>query len=145
MVFERECGPHRDAASSILVVQPVERGLRASRFLKRHRLRKSSQFRQAYRKGRKIITPVIIFFVCATEADDARLGLTVSKKNGCAVRRNRIKRMIRESFRLTRHHLSPMHIVAIPRRGAFEQPLDRYIGSFEILARKLKKGARKQS
>ena len=47
-----------------------------------------------------------------TQTQAARLGIIVPKKgNRLAVRRNRIKRMIRNEFRLIRHRLSPMDII----------------------------------
>ena len=50
---------------------------------------------------------------CArAESDQARLGIIVPKKgNRLAVRRNRIKRMIRNEFRLARHGLLPLDII----------------------------------
>lgn len=48
-----------------------------------------------------------------------RLGISVSKKAGTAVRRNRWKRLIREAFRLQQHRLPPnLDCVVRPRRGA---------------------------
>lgn len=58
-----------------------------------------------------------MLFVRQTEHDSWRLGLAVSKKNGNAVRRNRIKRVLREFFRLHGHMLpQSKDIVAIPKR-----------------------------
>ena len=48
-----------------------------------------------------------------------RLGVTVTKKIGKAVIRNRIKRYVREFFRLNKHYLPQGHdLVVIARRGA---------------------------
>ena len=47
-----------------------------------------------------------------TTADSARLGVVVPKKgNRLAVRRNRIKRIIRDEFRMTRHRLESADII----------------------------------
>lgn len=52
----------------------------------------------------------------------ARLGLAVSSKTiRTAVARNRIKRIVRETFRLRRQELDALDIVVIPRRGADQQ------------------------
>jgi len=51
-----------------------------------------------------------------------RLGMAIAKKQvKSAVNRNRIKRIVRESFRLHRHAIPPLDIVVMARRGAAEK------------------------
>ena len=63
------------------------------------------------------------------EREDAgtswRLGLTVSRKIGKSVRRNRVKRLVREFFRLRQHdfHLRA-DIVVVPKRGVCVDSMD---------------------
>lgn len=48
-----------------------------------------------------------------------RVGLSVSKEHGRAVRRNKIKRILREAFRLTRPRLPGQYdLILIPQKGA---------------------------
>ncbi len=59
-----------------------------------------------------------------------RLGITVTKKCGNAVRRNRWKRLIREAYRLQRHQLPGVSFVVTVKRGV-------EIPSFQVLEREL--------
>ena len=64
-------------------------------------------------------------FVQANQAGLWRLGLAVSRKLGGAVRRNRIKRLVREFFRLHGPELTlPLDVVVVPKRHVDTRSLD---------------------
>ncbi|UTF59064.1 ribonuclease P protein component [Gilvimarinus sp. DA14] len=55
------------------------------------------------------------------QSDCARLGLVIAKKNiRHAVDRNRVKRLIRESFRQHQHQLAGLDVIVLARRGLDE-------------------------
>jgi len=64
------------------------------------RLSGKLSFERAYEKGLKQTRGPLKVFGVANEVGHARLGLSVSRRVGTAPRRNRIKRLLRESFRL---------------------------------------------
>ena len=81
------------------------------------RLKKRYEFRQVQLTGRRIHTPHFLIVVQPNSLENTRLGITVTKKVGSAVQRNRIKRVVREVFRRNRHLFPPSHdIVFIAKR-----------------------------
>ena len=70
------------------------------RFSKTLRVRRSDEFTFAIRRGACAADGVLVLFAVASEENSpSRLGITVPKKTGNAVMRNKWKRLIRESFR----------------------------------------------
>jgi ribonuclease P protein component len=95
------------------------------RFLlkKADRILKRSEFLGLSETGRRLSAYFFIALVAPAKGERSRIGITVSRKVGGAVERNRIKRLAREAFRLNRHLFSrPLDICLIARRAAAEQP-----------------------
>lgn len=79
----------------------------------------------------------LIVFGCPNELPYPRLGLSVSRRMGKAVVRNRWKRVIREAFRLSRVRLPPgLDLVVVPKAGA-EPRLAEVMESLCRLSRRL--------
>lgn len=66
-------------------------------------LRNSQQFRRVYEQGHRIHTPFFSAFFLRNDAGERRYGITVTRKIGCAVVRNRCKRRLREIVRKYEH------------------------------------------
>jgi ribonuclease P protein component len=63
------------------------------------RIVRSSDYQRLYKEGRKVHSEKFVLFGRENGIGHHRLGITVSRKVGCAVVRNRIKRLFREIFR----------------------------------------------
>ena len=86
------------------------------RFPRRVRLSKPADFRRVFALAAKSNDPYFTVLYRPNELGYARLGLAVSRKAASlAVARNRIKRVVRESFRLTQYRLPALDIVVIAR------------------------------
>ena len=62
-------------------------------------MRRRGEFRETYDAGRRHHGRLAVVFACFCEGDGPRLGITVTKKVGSAVVRNRLRRRVREIFR----------------------------------------------
>ncbi len=75
-------------------------------FTKADRILKRPEFIALSKSGRRVQNTEFIAYFLPAQDNRSRLGVTVTKKVGQAVERNRIKRHVREFFRLNRHCLS---------------------------------------
>jgi ribonuclease P protein component len=91
-----------------------------SPFDKSVRLLNSSDFSPVFSGAQvKSACPELLILARKTHGDHARVGIVVAKKHvNLAVQRNRIKRLIRESFRQQQCDLPKMDIVVLVRKGA---------------------------
>jgi ribonuclease P protein component len=75
-------------------------------FTKADRILKRGEYLALSKSGKKVQNTEFIAYFLPARHSPSRLGVTVTKKVGQAVERNRIKRIVREFFRINRHCLS---------------------------------------
>lgn len=87
------------------------------------RLRAKSDFDSAYGRGKRTGNALFGAVICRNERGRPRLGLAVAVRvAGSSVERNRIRRIIRESFRLHQHELPPVDIVVSAKNQTRDAP-----------------------
>jgi ribonuclease P protein component len=95
----------------------------------RSRLSRSSEFQRVYRQGKSVASRFLVLYYFehppGTPALEPRLGLSVSKKVGGAVVRNRIKRLLREAFQECTPRLPHRYDYVVIARPALAELSDR--------------------
>ena len=94
------------------------------KFRKKERITHPQDFRRVMKFGRKFPSKNFILFMEKNESSFHRLGIVVKKEVGPATFRNRIRRYIREFFRLHKYEIKgSFNIILLVRKGC---PVDRY-------------------
>lgn len=111
-------------------------------------IRKGWEFRRVYRAGGRAQGPYLSVVVCRNEFHHSRLGLSVGKKLGPAVRRNKLKRLVREAYRLTRWEIETragnVDVVVIPNQGPEKFPLEDLMQELPLLCERAAQKAGKR-
>ena len=93
-------------------------------------IKKTKSFKNVYSCGRQEVNAYFVMYAIANNTGVNRLGVTVSKKVGKAVIRNRVRRLVKESCRLRAHRVSTGYDIvvvaraaagALPREGSFNK------------------------
>jgi len=94
-------------------------GPRAERRSKKGRLSRSAEFERVYRDGRSYASRHLVVYAFPREEDDGpvRFGVSVGRKVGGAVERNRVKRLLREGFAELSDELRPGHDFVLVARA----------------------------
>jgi ribonuclease P protein component len=102
---------------------------------KRPRLSKSADFQRVYRQGRSAASRHLVLYAFPREEVEngagIRLGVSVGRRVGGAVERNRVKRLLREAFWSLDDRLPPTHdYVIVARPGAAQFAEGRGLDGF---------------
>jgi ribonuclease P protein component len=95
---------------------------------KRRRLSRSGEFDRVYRDGSSHATRYLVLYTFPRkdeEREEVRLGVSVNRKVGGAVERNRVKRTLREAFWALMEKLPPRHDFVIVARPDIKELIER--------------------
>lgn len=88
-------------------------------------------FRRLYAKGNSAANRYLVLYCRRNGSHENRVGITVSKKLGCAVVRNRARRRLRECYRIHEAQLRPGYdVVIVARTRCVDAPFSRLEEAF---------------
>ena len=95
-------------------------------------------FRRLYQKGKSAANKYLVIYCRRNGSSENRIGYTVSSKLGHAVVRNRVRRRLREIYRLHESQFRPgWDLVVVDRSRAVDAPYKKLEGAYLSLAGKL--------
>lgn len=88
---------------------------------KKYRLRKNMEFKKVYSVGKNYWNRNFVLYAKKNKLDETRVGFTITKKHGNAVIRNKIRRRMKEIYRLNFHNIKDGYdLVFIPKRNVID-------------------------
>ncbi|MBR2214188.1 MAG: ribonuclease P protein component [Selenomonadaceae bacterium] len=100
-------------------------------------LRRHSEFQRVYRLGKSIANRYLVLYILPDKENGGKVGFAAGKKLGGAVLRNRLKRLLRESYRKNRHRLKPgVQLILVARAAAAKEKCATVEAAFLELARR---------
>lgn len=93
-------------------------------------LKDNKSFQRCYRKGKYVADNIVVAYFYPNGTPFNRMGITVSKKQGNAVSRNRIKRIIRAAYRLNEEKFPIGYDIVFVGRNNVSEKTSRDIENF---------------
>ena len=102
-------------------------------------LHKNKKFQAVYKSGRSYANRMVVLYVLSNNDNVRRVGFAAGKKLGNAVVRNRVKRLLRESYRLNQFKLiNGVDLIVVGRQAAIKADRMAVTQAFVNLCNKAK-------
>ena len=102
-------------------------------------IKSKRDFSRVYSKGKSFVCRDMVIYILHDERLSGKVGFAAGKKLGCAVIRNRVKRLLRETYRLYKKDIrQDCAMILVGRKNLTQAKLDTAIKSFRELCRRAK-------
>ena len=102
-------------------------------------IKSKQDFNRVYSQGKSFVSRDLVIYVLHDEKLNGKVGFAAGKKLGCAVVRNRIKRLLREAYRLNKNKLRRNEaIILVGRKNLVGAKFESAEQSFLKICRKAK-------
>lgn len=81
-------------------------------------IKENSDFKRLYYRGKSVVKKRLVLYYRKNRYSFTRLGITVSPKIGCAVTRNRVRRLLKENYRLSEGISQGYDLVLVARTSS---------------------------
>lgn len=88
---------------------------------KKFRLRKNAEFKKVYIGGKNFWNRNLILYIKKNKLEESRFGITITKKIGNAVVRNKIRRRVKEIYRLNLYRIKDGYdLILLPKKNVVD-------------------------
>lgn len=111
---------------------------RASYFPKKLRITKPEEFRYLFRTGKKLHTENLVLYIKSNSLGHPRIGISIGRKAAAkSVDRNRIKRLLRESFRTNKTDFNENDIIVVVKNNISQSKMSDVLSEIKSALLKL--------
>lgn len=102
-------------------------------------IKNKRDFSRVYSKGKSFACRDMVIYILNDERCNGKVGFAAGKKLGCAVIRNRVKRLLRETYRLCKNDIRrDFAMILVGRKNLTQAKLDSAIKSFREICKRAK-------
>ena len=91
------------------------------------RLKKPSDFQKLFNKGKRGFSPSLTVLYFPSKQGKTSMGISIGKRHGKSVKRNRIKRLLREAFRATQQEMKGTYSIVLLPKVCEEYSFQTYV------------------
>ena len=102
--------------------------------MKYARLKKQADFQKLFHKGKRAFSPSLT--IVYQKSERPSMGISIGKKHGKSVMRNRIKRLLREAFRAVQPEMQGVYNIVLVPKVCEEYSLKTYIKHLQWMIKK---------